>query len=285
MAPKPTPSSSGYGPGGSAPAVAAPPDTLDLSIARQVQKIGEGFPATDLIKVLLRHIAIDASKFVRDVKSSNQIYYRALMVYNAIQDLMTKVNDSTTIEWTAFDQYTVAIPPLESILLEFYTNYPEDKKREHLPPTTGVEDAVMFIQRWENDRTMLAKALSDLSGDKFTILSGELKALLMASREEPRAFDDMDTIRALNTVFTTNALTDRDVIQQRGGKFLSNVRREVRAITGKLVKNPAAGATSAIAIKILMIVYIPFAFISSSTTSTEWKDYLRGTLIWQSMER
>lgn len=86
---------------------------VDLSIAALAAKIPDGFPATQLVKVLLQYTAIDAAKFGRDVQTSFQVYSRSLVVYNAIQELMKKVADSATIDFISFDKYTTAISPLE----------------------------------------------------------------------------------------------------------------------------------------------------------------------------
>lgn len=89
------------------------PVPVDLTITAQLAKIGEGAPATQLIKVLLQQIAVDVNNFVRDVHSSSQVYLRARVVYDYIQDLIKKVDSSADLEWDAFDIYTAAIPVLE----------------------------------------------------------------------------------------------------------------------------------------------------------------------------
>ena len=162
-----------------------PPPPTDLSITAIAGNIPEGFPATDLIKVLIRYIALDAAKFQRDVQTSTQVFSRSRVAYDAIQELMKKVDESTSIDFSSFDKYTTAIPPLERsffllravrnsnqasrILLEYYANTPEDKARTHLPPTDGVDSAILFIDVWEADRQMLHKALDDLGVDTFKV--------------------------------------------------------------------------------------------------------------------
>jgi hypothetical protein len=119
-----------------------------------------------MITVLLRHIAIDAANFVRDVQTSNGVYSRSYRIYDTNQQLMKTVESSSTMEWAAFGEYTIAVAPLERVLLRFYANYTENKTCDNLPSTDGVASAVHWIAIWEADRDMLRKALKDLT---FTI--------------------------------------------------------------------------------------------------------------------
>ena len=86
---------------------------LDISIATEAANIVKGFPATDLVEALLRHIALDIGKYARDVRLSSQVYARSHRVYNTVQELIKKVVTSETLEWDAFEQFTLAITPLE----------------------------------------------------------------------------------------------------------------------------------------------------------------------------
>lgn len=85
----------------------------DLSIVNQAANIPEGFPATNLVEVLLRHIGVDTSKFVRNVQSSIQVYFRSSKIYNTVLFFIQQTQNSNTAEWVAFDRYTLAIPILE----------------------------------------------------------------------------------------------------------------------------------------------------------------------------
>jgi len=96
----------------------SPKDAVDMSITSQVTKVVEGLPATDLIKVLLRHIAADVAQFHRNAQSWNQVYYRSRLVYDAIQVLMQQIDSADEAAevmalWEAFQRYTAAIIPLE----------------------------------------------------------------------------------------------------------------------------------------------------------------------------
>ncbi|KAF8909405.1 hypothetical protein CPB84DRAFT_1743964 [Gymnopilus junonius] len=259
---------------------------IDLSIAAIAAKIVDGYPATDLIRVLLRYIAIDAAKFGRDIKTSSQVYSKSYMVYNAIQDLMKKVEDSTAIDFISFDKYTTAITPLERILLEFYANSPEEKTRNVLPPADGVDSAILFIDIWESDRKMLEKALNDLQSQAFTSLSNDLASNLQASHLTHRQSDDLQMLRELvQYLNTTNKVTDRDIVNPRGARLLTSVKKSIRSIANAVTRNPPGEAKTALAIKTILISYIPFALITpEATTPTEWKEYLRSAQIWQAME-
>ncbi|PPQ88705.1 hypothetical protein CVT25_009469 [Psilocybe cyanescens] len=258
---------------------------VDLSISAQVEKIGEGAPATDLIKVLLQRIAIDVGQFVRDVHSSSQVYLRARVVYDCIQDLIRKVDSSAELEWDAFDIYTGTIPILERILLDFYASHRKES-RDHLPPATGVDTAFIFITAWDYDRKMLEKAFTDLATERFLKMSPEVKTQLEASRHVPRSTDDINTLRALSIYFTANKLAERDIIQQRGGKLLSEVRRAIHGIIAKATKSPASTQeTSRIVIMTLMLAYIPFALLTGDEVTQDWKDYLRSSLVWEALQR
>ncbi|PPQ91783.1 hypothetical protein CVT25_000428 [Psilocybe cyanescens] len=257
---------------------------VDLSISAQVEKIREGAPATDLIKVLLQRIAIDVSQFVRDVHSSSQIYFRARVVYDCIQDIIRKVDSSAELEWDAFDIYTGTIPILERILLDFYASHRKES-RDHLPPATGVDIAFIFITAWDYDRKMLEKVFNDLATERFLKMSPEVKIHLEASRHVPRSTDDINTLRALSTFFLANKLAERDIIQQRGGKLLSEVRRAIHGIIAKATKSPTSTETSRIVIMTLMLAYIPFALLSGDEVTPDWKDYLRSSLVWEALQR
>ncbi|KAH9479572.1 hypothetical protein JR316_0008167 [Psilocybe cubensis] len=267
------------------PTIGTPVPT-DLTISAQLAKIGEGAPATQLIRVLLQQIAADVSTFVRDVHSSSQVYLRARVVYDYIQGLIKKVDSSADIEWDAFDIYTAAIPILERILFDFYSQH-QKASRDHLPPTSGVETAFIFIEAWDYDRKMLEKAFNDLANDHFLQMSAEVKTHLEASRVVPRNTDDINALRALNIFFQNNAkvLQERDIVQERGGRLLQETRKVITQIILKVSKSPPAPETSRISIMTLMIAYIPFALLVDDAVEAEWKDYLRSAVVWDAVQK
>ncbi|KAH9475147.1 hypothetical protein JR316_0012258 [Psilocybe cubensis] len=256
-----------------------------LTIINQASDVPEGFPATNLIEVLLRHyIPTAISKFVRDVHSSNQVYFRASKIYNAILSSITHIQSANTAEWAVFDHYTLAIPVLERILLNFYVNHPEDIKRDHLPPTDGIESAIMFIEIMENDRVMLRNALKDLADEHFTILSGGLQPYLVADASASRRKDDIDTIKALNAYISSNKLMDVDIDQPLNGKLLTSVRMAIGELAEKLINHLFPENLTALGIKTIMLAYVPFALITAGTISTEWREYFKSHTVWRAVE-
>lgn len=87
---------------------------VDLTIAGQVANIPPATPATQLINVLLKHVAVDVGTFTRDVHCSGQVYYRSIKVYDGIHRLIERVDASNDLDaWDDFEKYTGAIPVLE----------------------------------------------------------------------------------------------------------------------------------------------------------------------------
>lgn len=82
-------------------------------LVKEINGIPEGYPATDLVKYLLKNIALDISKFRRHIQSSFAIVRRSRNVYDALQPLMRSVEIAQTSDWRGFDRYTAAIGPLE----------------------------------------------------------------------------------------------------------------------------------------------------------------------------
>ena len=80
-------------------------------------KVAKGNPATEMIELLLRHIDKEAVQFKRSTASSKQILTKANAVYNGIQkhidDIKVKTEKAEQLEWSKFETYTKAIPPLE----------------------------------------------------------------------------------------------------------------------------------------------------------------------------
>ena len=89
----------------------------DSELVKEIKGIPEGYPATDLVKYLLKNIALDISKFRRHIQSSFAIVRRSRNVYDALQPLMSSVQTAQTSDWSRFDKYTAAIGPLEESVI------------------------------------------------------------------------------------------------------------------------------------------------------------------------
>ena len=89
----------------------------DSELVKEIKGIPEGYPATDLVKYLLKNIALDISKFRRHIQSSFAIVRRSRNVYDALQPLMSSVQTAQTSDWRGFDKYTAAIGPLEESVI------------------------------------------------------------------------------------------------------------------------------------------------------------------------
>ncbi|KAF8972696.1 hypothetical protein BDZ97DRAFT_851815 [Flammula alnicola] len=255
--------------------------------------MAEGSPFTDLIKVLLQHIAGDAAagKYARNPFSSIQVYLRARVIYNTIQDLIEEVETSDNADWDAFDKYTSAIPPLETILFEFHGINREDQRNTILPSNNGsIQEAISFIHAWEDDRKICMKVLRDLSGEVFTVLSNDARKHVVAEYETPLLSDDRTIVAALNAFFMDDQLNGQDIDQQ----ILSEVTTGIRQIGGNLMKfltspPPVRSGTLTsfpmanvvIPIKTMMLVYILFAMIQLDTILPGLWDYLKSSTIWQ----
>lgn len=75
--------------------------------------------ATDLIWVLL-DFHKTSGQHESHTSLSRQVFVRSRTAYEAINKLMTKINNSKTLEWQDFESYTEAIPPLEKSVLSSY---------------------------------------------------------------------------------------------------------------------------------------------------------------------
>lgn len=102
------------------------PDVINVSIAKEIEDlkgpIQPGAPplyaATELVReLLLYHISSVGHE--SHVNLSGQVFSRSRKVYDAINQLMDKLNNLDTLEWDLFDRYTQAIPPLERYVLQF----------------------------------------------------------------------------------------------------------------------------------------------------------------------
>jgi len=85
---------------------------MDITIANLIEKIPTGFPATELVRELLKSLRVYGSHG-RDIQLLGQVFHRSLVVYNAIQDCMNALQTGAGLDWDNFDRYTEAIPPLE----------------------------------------------------------------------------------------------------------------------------------------------------------------------------
>jgi len=85
---------------------------MDITLPNQINGIPSGFPATDLVRELLKSLMGYGGQG-RDVQLLGQVFHRSLVVYNAIQDCMRVLQNSASLDWVTFDRYTEAIPPLE----------------------------------------------------------------------------------------------------------------------------------------------------------------------------
>lgn len=264
---------------------------LDLTIASEANKakLDSNYPATDLIAVLLQYIGTTADAFGRDVQTAGQVFHRALAVYEGIRALMAQVDQSTEAapDWRSFDAYTTAIPQLEKLLLEFYAAHSDDKTRGLLPPADDVQSAISFIARWKHDRAMLNKALEDLAHDTFQNLTNEVKAKVLESRQESRAKDDQTTLQALGAFFRSNRLGDRNILQAAGQTPVSDVKNLISALAEavlRLPSNAAAEEAKGLSIRVILLVYIPFAMTTVSAVPRKIRDHLKGGEIWKAMK-
>jgi len=140
-------------------------------LVKEINGIPEGYPATDLVKYLLKNLALDISKFRRHIQSSFAIVRKSRNVYDALQPLMRSVEMAQTSDWRGFDRYTAAIGPLEESvifadhfcirliveelsirLLLGLTIGPGDNPPGNLPPETDIASCITFIERWATDR-------------------------------------------------------------------------------------------------------------------------------------
>ncbi|KAJ3512166.1 hypothetical protein NLJ89_g3676 [Agrocybe chaxingu] len=190
-------------------------DDISTDIPAEVSKIRDGIPATDLIKSLLKFIAIDAAKYQRDVNLAHQVFYRSRVAYEAISTLATAVEQAAVPDWDSFGKYTGAIPPLERLLLQFYAkNLDNTEARRHLPPQSSSPlDALTFISGWTEDRKMLTDVLDGLANDDITNISEDVGMVISASRQEARTSDDKATIAALHQFLKTSTVDDKSIGQ------------------------------------------------------------------------
>jgi len=192
-----------------------------------------GFPATELISVLLDFHRKDTSGFSRDAQLLAQVIQRSQVAYAAIQDCIQALLLSTRLDWDRFDAYTGVIPPFEKILLEL-TFRESNRPRTHLPPNDSVVDAVMFIEVWLEDRRQIYECLSRLAGREFQSLS---RPELNQEYETARVHDDGAVFQEIYHFITSGArVRDNDII--RGGKLVSDIRNIVATIPAKLKSNP-----------------------------------------------
>lgn len=134
---------------------------------------------------------------------------------------------------------------------------------------------------------MLKKALEDLADNTFQSLTAEVKAKVQESRQDSRLKDDQTILNAFVDFLQMNRLEDRHIIQGRGGTLLKDVKTSVSALATavfNLPANDAAEDSRGVSIRAMLLVYIPFAFITSKEPSRAVKDHLRKTEIWEEMK-
>lgn len=254
-------------------------------LVKEISGIPEGYPATDLVKYLLKNIALDISKFRRHIQSSFAIVRRSRNVYDALQPLMSSVQTAQTSDWRGFDKYTAAIGPLEELLLGL-TITPGDDPPGNLPPETDIASCITFIERWATDRGAIVSTLKKFGSDHLKTLSEHPRGNLGVAIEEALRIDDVAALNALCSYIKKQALMDHYMSPSTNPRDVSDVRELVASIQIKLIgeAKPHPDDSMEISIRSIMLVCTPFAVIGNPQTKSEWVEHLTAANIWVEMK-
>lgn len=143
-----------------------------MSLFESLTKVDQAYPATELIRSLLKVVAYDACAVKRNTLSSYRIVTKARDRCKEIHDLIKAVDEEENADaWAIYDQYTKAIDPLEewvarihhafcvyscSVRLLFEIAALVDKEsRLFLNQHLSISEAIAFVSDWQTSRTEL----------------------------------------------------------------------------------------------------------------------------------
>ncbi|QRV99747.1 hypothetical protein RhiJN_27766 [Ceratobasidium sp. AG-Ba] len=107
--------------------------------------------------------AADVCAFRRNTQVSYRFVDAARCLVDKINDLIAAVENDG--DWSAYEKFTVAIDPLEELLLAFETE-DDGNEENNLMNTTTVDDCRASISGWEKNRTIVRTVLERLTTHK-----------------------------------------------------------------------------------------------------------------------
>ncbi|KAF5336142.1 hypothetical protein D9611_006193 [Ephemerocybe angulata] len=197
-------------------------------MSTNLQAIKPGYPASALLNVLLQHYATDFPKYTRNVNISDELWKHWNNIYEDILTHIDKVEAAEADpEWDAFDKYTNAIGPLETILLELETHLSINEVSP-IPEPNGVSPLITFMLQWLENRQKFINAGEPLEKEHFTGLTDAQRAVQTDLRRALKV-DDETVLGQLANLIAQHGLQD-DAILERGpnDKFVSTVRDHVQ---------------------------------------------------------
>ncbi|KIJ92715.1 hypothetical protein K443DRAFT_422723 [Laccaria amethystina LaAM-08-1] len=252
-------------------------------------KIAEGYAATEMVKLLLEIIIAEISDFKRFKESSRQVVATSIEVFEAIlrhiADIDKKKGKAEGPEWMKFREYTDAIASLEDLLLHCTYCAEEQESLLPIPRTTDVPSCLKVIDIWASDREITLAIIHKFEGDNFKKLFNERSSTLEKALREALKNDDKELILSIQKFVSQpgKRLSDEaiDEYMKGGERPVSNVKQLTESVVTYLAQNYSENTSHVI--KIILLVYFPFALFEMEGTDPSWLEYLASKRVWDEM--
>ncbi|KAI0263561.1 hypothetical protein BC834DRAFT_844447 [Gloeopeniophorella convolvens] len=238
--------------------------------------LGEGgFPATEVIRYLLKTVDRDVVTFRRNTQVPYMILDRVRELVNGIDGLIKKVEEGTG-DWNSFDAYSRAIAPLEDLLLQLLA-FTEVEKTQHLADPGSVDNAIVSSEKWEAHRGVFMRYLGELHTRPEL---ARFVAILILSHQG--IVVSKDTSTAHQESLEAQAGDDRalfeDVLSAAKGRFSDVVPTHASNIETSL----GALRKSIIAVKASLLVEGVLQVLEAATLGGSVLRHLRSATVWDS---
>lgn len=242
-----------------------------------------------MVKLLLEIIIAEIADFKRFKESSRQVVSTSVEVYEAIlrhtADIDKKKGKAEGPEWMKFKVYTEAIASLEDLLLHCTYCAEEQESLLPVPRTTDVPSCLKAIDIWATDREITLAIIRKFEGDNFKRLFNGRPSTLEKALREALKNDDKELILSIQKFVGQpgKRLSDEaiDEYTKGGERPVSNVKQLTESVVTYLAQNYSENAFHVI--KIILLVYFPFALFEMEGTDPSWLAHLASKMVWDEM--
>ncbi|KAI0287752.1 hypothetical protein BC826DRAFT_738377 [Russula brevipes] len=203
---------------------------------------------------------------------------RARDVIKAINEYITKVEDSTTGDWDSFEKFTVAIEPLEDILFTLLA-FTEDEKARYLASTGSIDDCISSAENWASNREGLSTALDGFdTRQEFVGLFDEPNTdSRKREHEEAQSHDDVTLLQEIRT-------TVKNFISEEPDRFPSYVREaetSLDRLQTKVINGSPADWLTVITVQTSMLVEGVLEMVKVADLGTDILNHLKSKSVWK----
>ncbi|EAU90342.1 hypothetical protein CC1G_09024 [Coprinopsis cinerea okayama7 len=249
--------------------------------------VQEGYPSTDLIRILLANLKNDTKGYSRYTKSSTAILVKSNETYDGIIDLIKQVHGFETIDassWEAFERSADGITALEDFLLSLLL---EGHDKPAVPEGANIAELITFAETWVAQRAKVVEAADRLEkiASKSRLVKETAtfkKAILQAQKE-----DDVDTISAVVTQISANTFSDDDLVleesEKNDEKYVTFVKESIADFSAKVTSLPES-CTEAVIGKVVsgvMLLSVPFLVAQMDNVNAKTDAHVKSSKIWK----